>query len=130
MCSLYKKADAGLAVILILVIALFFFGWVINVGQRECKSNSECGSEAYCGSDFACHPYPTIQKTVVQYNFLVPSIIIGIAIVAAAAILRWDMLMRKGQKRAGEECAEDTGAKALEESGTGEPYYKSNLKLP
>lgn len=92
---LYKKADAGLAVILIIVLVLFFFGWLINISQRECRSNKECGSEAYCGSDFACHSYPTIQKTVVQNNFTVPSIIIGIAIVIAAVIFNWDKIMSK-----------------------------------
>lgn len=131
MGGLYKKADAGLVVILILVIAVFFFGWLINASQRECKSNRDCGSEAYCGSDFSCHQYPTIQKTIVQYNFLLPSLIIGFAIVVAAVILRWDMLRRKiWQKQAGEESTKNIGTKALEEAGISEPYYKSNIKAP
>ena len=92
---LYKRADVGLAVILILVLVLFFFGWLINVSQRECRSNKDCGSEAYCGSDFSCHSYPTIQKTVIQNNFTVPSIIIGIAIVIAAIIFNWDKIRSK-----------------------------------
>lgn len=132
MGGLCKKADAGLVVILILVIVVFFFGWLINVSQRECKSNRDCGSEAYCGSDFACHQYPTIQKTIVQYNLLIPSLIIGIAIVAATIIFNWNKIMTKEtQKQAGEESTKNTGTKALEEAGVSEPYYKSgNIKTP
>ncbi len=127
MAGLYKKADTGLVVILILVIVVFFFGWLINVSQRECKSNRDCGSEAYCGSDFACHPYPTIQKTVVQYNFLVSSIIIGIAIVVAAILLRREQFRHKEEQSS----AAMEHIKAKEESGKiSEPYYKSNIKAP
>lgn len=99
MGGLYKKSEAGLVVILILVIVVFFFGWLINISQRECRSNRDCGSEAYCGSDFSCHQFPTIQKTVIQNNFVVPSIIIGIAIVIATIIFKWDKIMEKESKR-------------------------------
>ncbi len=84
-----RKADGGLTIILIVVIVMVFLGWLVNLSQRECKSNKDCNSESYCGSDFSCHSYPTIQKTVVQYNFVWPSVIIGIAIVIAAIIFRW-----------------------------------------
>ncbi|MDP3765489.1 MAG: hypothetical protein Q8R04_03170 [Nanoarchaeota archaeon] len=99
----YKKSEVGLAVILILVIVVFFFGWLINTSQRECKTNRDCGSESYCGSDFSCHTYPNIQKTVVQYNFIGPSLIIGIAIVIAAIIFRWNTIRAKESEEVVEE---------------------------
>src|SRR3989344_6487577 len=87
-----RKAEAGLVTIFIIVIIVLFFGYLINVSQRECKSNKDCGSEEYCGSDFSCHSYPTIQKTIVQNNFLLPSIIIAIAIIIAAFMFNSDKI--------------------------------------
>ena len=130
MGGLYKKAETGLVVILILVIVVFFFGWLINVSQRECKSNRDCGSEAYCGSDFACHQYPTIQKTVVQYNLFWSAVIIGIAIVIAAIIVRRNKIMSK--EKVIEKHKIDTKASEEELEEVVEPYYKNtiNIKTP
>ena len=127
---LCKKSEAGLAVILILVIVLFFFGWLIDIGQRECRTNKDCGSEAYCGSDFSCHSFPTIQKTVIQNNFVFPSIIIGIAIVIAAIIFRWDKLRREETKKVEEHTANIKAPEEVEEIS--DPYYKTdnNIKTP
>ena len=125
----HKKSEAGLVVILILVIAVFFFGWVINLGQRECKSNSDCNSESYCGSDFSCHTFPTIQKTVVRHNFVLPSVIIGIALVIAAVIFRWDKIMpgkNTGDGKASQEHESKDDLKMPED----EEYYNSYIKTP
>ena len=121
-----KKSEAGLVIVIILIIAVFFFGWLININQRECKNNKGCSSDSYCGSDFSCHQYPTIQKTVVQYNFLVPSLIIGFAIVIAAIIFRLKSIPEKQtvekqiieQIEVPEESSEDV-----------EPYYTSENKI-
>jgi len=91
----FRKAEAGLTIILVLVIVFVFLGWLFNTSQRECRSNKDCNSDSYCGSDFSCHSYPNIQKTVVQYNFLWPSVIIGIAIIIAAIIFKWNDLRNK-----------------------------------
>ena len=122
MGGLYKKSEAGLVVILIIVIALFFFGWLINLNQRECSRNKDCGSESYCGSDFSCHSYPTIQKTVVQYNLFWPVVIIAIAILIAAIIFRSDKIRR--EKVVVEHKVEQIPREEPEE--TAEPYYKNN----
>src|SRR3989344_1745713 len=103
MQSVYKKSEAGLVALLLIVAIVFFFGWLINVSQRECKSNSDCNSESYCGSDFSCHTYPTIQKTVVQYNLFWPAVVIGIAIVITALMFRGIKFGREGPKQAVEE---------------------------
>lgn len=135
-----RKSEVGLAIILILIVVLFFFGWLINLSQRECSRNKDCGSEEYCGSDFSCHANPVIQKTVVQYDFIVPSIIIGIAIFAGAIIFRRKMadsnvaVSQALQKTAAEPT--DTSIKEIKEpeevEEIGEPYYKSEngLKAP
>jgi len=124
-------------IILVLIIVLFFFGWLINVGQRECRTNRDCGSESYCGSDFSCHQYPTIQKTVVQYSLIMPSIIVGIAIVIAAMIFKYAILAKKAKNS--EPVVQETktdkieSLKEPEEVGDiTEPYYKSdsNVRTP
>ena len=83
-----RKSEA-ITIILVTLIIIVFLGWLINVGSRECRSNSQCGSAQYCGSDFACHELPTIEKTIVKNNLIVPSIILGIAIIIAALIIKF-----------------------------------------
>lgn len=125
----HKKSEIGLTVIVLFIVAAMFFAWVFNVSQRECSTNKDCGSESYCGSDFSCHQYPIIQKTVVQYNFFVPSIIIGIAIIIAAVIFRWNS-SKEAQPHAAEEPESIKVPEEAEE--TPKPYYSSNgnIKAP
>ena len=121
----HKKSEAGLVAVLIIIIVFFFFGWLINIGQRECRTNRDCGSESYCGSDFSCHQYPTIQKTVMQYNLFWPALIISLAIVAAAWVFR--------QPRQETKVIEKIEIKEPKEvEDISEPYYKSdsNIRVP
>jgi len=90
-----NKKASGVPFILIAVIIFLAAWWFVSVSNRECNSNKECSSESYCGSDFACHPYPNIQKTVVQYNLLWPSIIMAAALIIVTLILRWEKIMSK-----------------------------------
>jgi len=83
-----RKSEA-ITVILVTLIIIIFLGWLINIGSRECRSNSQCGSAQYCGSDFACHELPTIEKTITKNSLIVPSIILGIAIIIAALIIKF-----------------------------------------
>ncbi|MEK6828261.1 MAG: hypothetical protein AABX78_02825 [Nanoarchaeota archaeon] len=125
---LYRKSEAATTLLVIIVI-VFFLGWLVNIGQRECKSNRDCGSESYCGSDFSCHSYPTIQKTVVQYNLFWPAVILGLAIVIATWIFKGgELRFRKEQKQAVIEKAEEK--EPVEDIS--EPYYKSdsNVRTP
>ncbi len=128
----YKKSEAGLVVVFVVIVILFFLGWLINFSQRECKSNKDCGSESYCGSDFACHQYPNIQKTIIQYNFFWPALILGIAIVAAAMIFRWKKNNEDAPKPIAQEAPlynNQTNSKE-ESSEDTKLYYKSNIKTP
>ena len=131
MKSLYKKSEAGLATILIIIIIVFFLGWLVNIGQRECRTNKDCGSESYCGSDFVCHQYPTIQKTVVQYNLFWPAVILGIAIVIVATLFNWDKIRAKSPESKSEE-VKIVSEEPVEVEEIVEPYYKSNgnVKTP
>ena len=131
MGHLYKKSEAGLVIILVIAVIILGFGWLINISQRECSSNKDCSSDSYCGSDFACHQHPVIQRTVVQYNLIVPSIIIGIAIIIAVIILKWN-------RKAAEEHQAEEHENNIEIKNEKEPeeitetYYKSatNIKTP
>ncbi|MFH1827986.1 MAG: hypothetical protein ABH824_01855 [Nanoarchaeota archaeon] len=101
MHRLYKRADGGLTAVVIIVIILIFIGWLVSLGQRECKTNNECGTDQYCGSDFGCHPIPVIEKTnnVVQYDLKAPALIIGLAMIITAIILKWDKIKNGSKNR-------------------------------
>lgn len=90
MAYLNKKADGGLTIIIVVVIILAFVGWLVGVGNRECNTNNDCGKGSYCGSDFACHEIPVIEKS--SGGYIVPALILGISMIIAAAILKWDKL--------------------------------------
>jgi|GEM_PF-5488821 hypothetical protein len=121
-----RKGEMGLLIILVIIIVLFFFGWLINVSQRECRTNRDCGSESYCGSDFSCHQYPTIQKTVVQYDLAPAAVIIGLALIFAAIIFR----KQPNHETVHVEKAEIKEPREVDDIS--EPYYKSdsNIRTP
>ena len=84
-----KKAVEMITVTVVAIIILaFLMGLLIDITPKECRTNPDCGSDSYCGSDFKCHQIPVIEKTVVKNNLIIPSIIIGIAIIIAAIILK------------------------------------------
>lgn len=118
-----KKGEAVLAVILIIIIIVIFLGWLVNVGARECRSNSECGSDNYCGSDFSCHQIPVIEKTIVKNNLIVPSLIIGLAIIIAAIVLK------SGKFRFGKK-AQEHSYEQKDKQVYGEKDSKSFIKMP
>ena len=129
--------------LVIVIIAVLFVGWLININQRECSRNKDCSSDEYCGSDFSCHSYPAIQNNA-QSNLLLPSIILGIAIVAAAIIFgrnkpnaglnEWHNQPPLQQAAAGSTIVVNAPTvKAPEEvEEITEPYYKSdnNVEVP
>ena len=83
-----SKRSEAITLVLIVVAILIFLGWLINFNSRECSSNSQCKEGFYCGSDFSCHQIPVIEKTIASYNLVLPSIILGIAIVIAAFVFK------------------------------------------
>ena len=83
-----SKRGEALTIIVIIVIIILFLTWVVSVNSRECRNNSQCDNGFYCGSDFACHQIPTIEKTIVKNNLILPSFIIAIAIIIGAIIMK------------------------------------------
>lgn len=113
MVLLNKKADAVAAIIIVIIIVIFL-GWLINVGHRECNSNSDCKDGYYCGVDHNCHQIPVLEKEIIiQHNYIWPSIIIGLAIIIAAVILK----KRNGKKEESED--------RMPEEPPNESFYKN-----
>ena len=115
-----KRADGGLTAIVIILIALVFIGWLINLGSRECNSNKDCKEDSYCGSDFNCHKIPIIEKTVYRQSLVLPILFICITIIALALIWKWDVIFGRKEKKA--------EAENQEETETAEPYYTSQFQ--
>ncbi len=112
---LNKKADAVAAIFIVLIIVVFL-GWLINIGNRECNSNNDCGDGYYCSVEHACNKIPVLEKeVVVQRSYVLPALIIGLAIVVAAIILRY---RKNGKKEEPEK--EDLD---LAEKPPFKPYY-------
>lgn len=90
----FRKADGGITAVIIVVIILIFLGWLVHIGGRECRTNSDCSKDAYCGSDFTCHKIPVIEKSpvVVERHYTIPALIIGVAMIITAVIVKWDKL--------------------------------------
>jgi len=97
-----KKGNIMIIVIVVwIIIAIIMVGSVVllyknTVGARECRNDSDCPSNNYCGSDFACHQFKIVEQTENRYTGA--AIIVGIAIVVAAYILRGHDFKRKGKR--------------------------------
>lgn len=85
---MYKRAQGAAVSLLIIIVIIILVIWVSSCERGECRQDSDCADNNYCGADKACHQIPIINQTVVQYNLTLPSLIIGVAIVIAAIILR------------------------------------------
>ena len=130
-----KKSEVGMTVIVVVIILFLFLGWYINLNRRECNGNRDCGGDSYCGSDYSCHTFPIIQKTVVQYNLLIPSLILGIAIVLASIIFRRSgthVIARPSQESEIKETETLARENIQEVEEITEPYYKSEggIRVP
>lgn len=87
-----KKGNAWVGIVAIVVVIIIIIWIVSAVTHKECKKDADCPQDSYCTSDFTCHKIPVIERTNItinrEYNFLVPSLILGIAIVIAAFVYR------------------------------------------
>ena len=98
---LNKKADVVIGVIIIIILILIFLGWLIHEGQKECRSNKDCKTNEYCGSDFACHNIPKTEPSP-PGDYTNAAWIIGISLIVAALILKWDSIFGKKTKEENE----------------------------
>ena len=107
-----KKGEVVLLTILIIIIIIVILGWFVREGIKECRSDSECRDGEYCDSRFECRQIPVITQTVqaspsVDYNNA--AWIIGIALVIAAVIMKWDTLFKRKRPKNKQHHAEDEG---------------------
>ncbi len=122
---LNKKADGGLTAIIIILIAVVFIGWLINLGNRECNSNKDCNEDYYCGSDFSCHKIPVIEKTTTinKISITGPLIIISLTLIILAIIWKWDKIFGTFGKKSSPPKKESE-----KEIGTPETFYTSQVQ--
>jgi hypothetical protein len=75
--------------IIILVIVIVIFSGVIfyELVTRDCNSNEECAEDSYCSHNYECVQYPP-EVLVTKQNFVLPAIILSVAIIVAAFILK------------------------------------------
>lgn len=99
---LNKRADIGLGVIIVIIIIVIFLGWLIHEGWKECRVDSDCRENQYCTSTFECKDIPVIEKVSPQFvNFTGVAWIIGLCLIAAALILKWDSIFKRKQPETG-----------------------------
>ena len=98
-----KKADGGLTAIIIIIIIVLAIGWLVNEGYKECRSDSDCSDTEYCGSDFSCHQHKVIKESAAPININTAAWVIGISLIIAAIIMKWDTIFKKKKKKKKEE---------------------------
>ncbi len=82
-----NKQGSATWIWILLALIVVIAAYLIILGGRECNKNSDCKPMQYCGADHKCHD---MQVVYVEKNSLLePAIIISIAIVIGAIILRW-----------------------------------------
>ena len=74
------------SIITLVLIVLILIGYGIKMSGRQCTSNSECKDTQYCGSDYKCHDMQIVK--VYKHDLLMPSIILAVAIVVGAVIMK------------------------------------------
>jgi hypothetical protein len=96
-----KRADITIGTILLIVIILLFLGWIINESWKECRVDADCKSNQYCTSSFTCKDVPVVEKTspAIAADLTAVAWIIGLCLIIAAAILRWDSISATFKKK-------------------------------
>ncbi|MBD3310346.1 hypothetical protein GF351_03950 [Candidatus Woesearchaeota archaeon] len=86
-----KKGNIAVIAVLGVIIIIIVVAWLVSIAARDCDRDLECPGEMYCGSDFRCHKPAVLEKTEVHNDFHLTyaAVIIGVAIVIAAFILRY-----------------------------------------
>lgn len=86
MKSKKSQALAGVLIVVIIVVALIFL--ITSCERGECSKDTDCPPEYICKADRSCHPIPSINKTIINYDLRLPALILGLAIVIAAILIR------------------------------------------
>ena len=91
-----KKGNITPGGIFTVVVLVLLLAWLIIYTQRECHSDANCTDGFYCGSDFKCHEFPQQNS---GSGLVAPSLILGISIIIAAFILRWQKRKPRPKKK-------------------------------
>ena len=82
-----NKGNSVLIILILILVGAIFTISLVNLSKRDCTKDKDCSGDAYCGSDFECHEFP--EKIVVrENNWVWPALILGVALIVAAYILR------------------------------------------
>lgn len=92
-----KKAEGISGIILTVILVVVIVAWLLSLIGRECSKDTDCGKNNYCGSDFTCHEIPALQKNVYEIQLLWPAIILALALIAAAFIIRGKSEKKEGK---------------------------------
>ncbi len=96
MRRLHRKGAGGGGgvgvIILVVVIILVIFWALLKYASRQCSYDTQCSQDYYCGSDFKCHQHTIIERTVIVNDYATPAVILGIALIIVALIIRSDIL--------------------------------------
>jgi hypothetical protein len=106
------RGDVGLgAILIIIIIIVLALGWLINEGWKECRYDSDCGDVYYCISYFVCNEIPVIEQRVEQaapVNIpMAAAWVIGLSLIIAAIIFKWDTFKRKPKEKTPEQKKEE-----------------------
>lgn len=88
-----KKGFLPILIVIVAIILIIIIAVQVTEERKECGgepmfgSGNVCLEDQYCGNDFKCHDYPESVE-VGRPSYLIPAIVIGIAIVISAFILR------------------------------------------
>ena len=117
-----KKGEAMGVVVIVLVIVVFL-AWFINESWKECRSDSDCNN-GICNSNFEC---VSIQQNSGQ-NFNTGALILGVALIIAALIMKWDKIFKKKSSEKTEEEPEEKPKKLHKEHNAEEKcLYEDHL---
>lgn len=93
-----NKKGAWLEALVIIIIVLAFAGWLINESWKECRSDSDCKSGQYCSSRFECRDIPKIVEKASPIMSTQSALILSVAIIVAAIILKLGNPFKKEKK--------------------------------
>ena len=123
-----KKSQASVFAALFMILLVAGIAWLIHIRQRECNTNKDCPTDNYCGSDFACHEYPTIQRTYVEYSLMGPALVIALAILITAILLNFSSIFPR-KERHEEQTMKEKHEHRHEDSSDADNYYGSADKV-
>tara|TARA_Y100000310_G_C20632148_1_gene789214 strand:+ start:1165 stop:1452 length:288 start_codon:yes stop_codon:yes gene_type:complete len=93
-----KKGSPALIVIIIFLAAIVLIFLIVNISDRDCSKDSECPENSYCGSDYQCHQFPDRIVVKESSGLLGPSIVVAVALIIAALIVRLRNTPRKKEE--------------------------------